>query len=144
MAKLPRHNVRFARFDAATNLFLSRELESVDKQAYEELNAGVLEYGFVHPSQLTGVTATGTTSADAYVIPQQRFVRVDTTPSGTGVRASARRMLRISRSVSSILNIWSYLQYKTPIYSTICAACGLFAGACPRENFFRCTATLLF
>ena len=42
MAKLPRHNVRFARFDAATNLFLSRELESVDKQAYEELNAGVL------------------------------------------------------------------------------------------------------
>lgn len=53
-----------------------------------QFNAGVLEYGFVHPAQLTGITATGTTYADAYEIPQQRFVRVDTTPSGTGVRAS--------------------------------------------------------
>lgn len=52
----------------------------------QQFSARALFYGVVNPSQITGVTATGTATGDAYVIPQQQFVRVDTTPANSGVR----------------------------------------------------------
>jgi hypothetical protein len=41
-----KYDVKLSRFDANTNLFLGRELESVDKTNYEELNAGSLARDF--------------------------------------------------------------------------------------------------
>lgn len=52
----------------------------------QQFSARVLFYGVFNPSQITGVTAAGTTTSDAYVIPQQQFVRVDTCASGAGIR----------------------------------------------------------
>lgn len=52
----------------------------------QQFSARMLLYGLFNPSQVTGVVAAGSTSADAWVVPQQQFVRVDTVGVGTGIR----------------------------------------------------------
>jgi len=45
-----------------------------------------LYYGIFNPAQTTGITAAGTTVADAYALSGGEFYRVDTVAAGTGVK----------------------------------------------------------
>lgn len=54
-----------------------------------EFSARALYYGVVNPSQITQLTATGTTSSDAYQMLQQEFYRFDTVAAGTGAKLLA-------------------------------------------------------
>lgn len=46
----------------------------------------VLTYGILNPAQMTGVVAAGTSASDAYQLPGGVFYRIETCPSGAGVK----------------------------------------------------------
>lgn len=69
-----------------------------------EFSSRVLNYGINNPSQITGLTALGTTSADAYVMLQQNFYRFDTVAAGTGARLIAAATVALPGVIVTVMN----------------------------------------